>query len=416
MNISMVSEHASPLTNPGSVDAGGQNVHVAELSRALAKRGHRITVYTRRDDPDLPERVPLCDGVEVVHVAAGPPRRIPKDELLPHMGDLGTGLARYWSQDSPDAVHSHFWMSGLAALVGVSELGTAPGRPAVLHTFHALGSVKRRHQASADTSPSERRWLEPLVAQRVDTIVATCDDEVAELRTFDVPRDRIEVAPCGVDLDLFDPRGAAEDSAARFRVVSMGRLVPRKGVDLVIQAMARLRDRGIDGVELEVVGSSGGPGETDPEIERLRNLARQLGVSSAVHFRGQVPRERIPALLRSADVVVCAPWYEPFGIVPLEAMACGIPVVAAEVGGLADTVVDGVTGLHVPPHDPDAIADALGVLLPDRARRGALGEAGRRRVEARYTWDQVAARTERIYRQAIERTRARSRDLAGVAR
>lgn len=414
MRISMVSEHASPLMTPGSVDAGGQNVHVAALSRALAARGHRVTVYTRRDDPETPTRVALCPGVDVVHVTAGPMQRVPKDELLPYMSELAQGLRHDWAADPPDVVHSHFWMSGLAALEAARDL-TSP--PPIMHTFHALGSVKRRYQGAADTSPAERAWIEPMVGRRVDTVIATCDDEVAELRSLEVPPHRIEVAPCGVDLTAFDPTGPTERSGAGFRILSIGRLVPRKGVDLVVRALAILRERGVDDIELEVVGSSGSDGGAggDPEIARLADLARELGVADRVHLRGQVPRETVPSLLRSADVVACTPWYEPFGIVPLESMACGTPIIAASVGGLADTVLDGVTGIHVPPHDPRAIADAVERMRADAGFRRALGAAGRLRVEARYTWERVAARTEHIYERALARRGALSPKLQGVA-
>ncbi|MDN3309390.1 glycosyltransferase [Microbacterium oryzae] len=411
MKISMVSEHASPLAAPGSVDAGGQNVHVAALSRALARRGHSVTVYTRRDDEAVPHRVAFDEGVDVVHVDAGPAEHVAKDDLLPYMGELAAGLAAHWSDDRPDVVHSHFWMSGLAALDGAAALRGASTPPPVLHTFHALGAVKRRHQGAADTSPPEREYLEPRVGREADTVVATCSDEAFELRALGVPSRRIAIAPCGVDLDLFQAKGPVEERGARYRVLSVGRIVPRKGVDLVVRAIALLRAEGIDDVELIVAGATPG----DPEVHRLQELADELGVSDLVRFRGQASREDMPALLRSADVVVCAPWYEPFGIVPLEAMACGTPVVAASVGGLIDSVVDGVTGLHVPPRDPEAIASALQMLLPDADRLRAFGAAGRARVESRYSWDRVGAQTERIYRNTLSRSRRAGHRLEGAA-
>lgn len=427
MKIAMVSEHASPLAAPGSVDAGGQNVHVAALSTALAARGHEVIVYTRRDDPALPRRVPLTDGVDVVHVDAGPAQRIPKDDLLPHMSALAAGLAEDWAAERPDVVHSHFWMSGLAALEAADTLeavadahpgaraAVTGGAPPVLHTFHALGVVKRRHQGSADTSPAERAWLEPQVGRRVDTVIATCSDEAFELRSLGVPSRSIALAPCGVDPDLFHPEGPAEQRGARYRVLSVGRLVPRKGVDLVVRALALLAERGMDEVELVVGGTDGSAADPDPEISRLSGIAESLGVGDRVRFRGQVAREDMPALLRSADAVVCTPWYEPFGIVPLESMACGTPVIAASVGGLIDTVVDGATGLHVPPRDAEALADALAELLPDEDRRAAFGLAGRRRIEARYSWERVAAQTERIYLDALARARRAPAWMEGAA-
>ena len=398
----MVSEHASPLAALGGVDAGGQNVHVAALSAALARRGHHITVYTRRDADSLPARVRILPRVEVVHIQAGPARHVPKDELLPFMEELASGISRDWEDRPPDLVHGHFWMSGLAALAATRQAKAGVHIP-VVQTFHALGTVKRRHQGSADTSPVERRWLEPSVGRSADRIIATCSDEVFELKAMGIPPGRISIAPCGVDLDLFPGAGPADRRHRTHRILSVGRLVPRKGVDVVIRALPLLRNAGFTDVELLVVGGGGDATatEADSEARRLLSVASELDVRQQVTFRGQVPRESMPGIFRSADAVVCTPWYEPFGIVPLEAMACGIPVVAAAVGGLRDTVVDQGTGLHVPPRDPQATAGALARLLADQELRQTLGRAGQHRARSRYSWDRVAAETEKAYLQTL---------------
>lgn len=413
MRISMVSEHASPLATLGGVDAGGQNVHVAALSAALAARGHQVTVYTRRDDPDLPDRVPLCSGVDVVPVTAGPAAVVPKDELLPFMPAFADRLSDAWAVEAPDIVHSHFWMSGIAALDAARRRG-GPAIP-VAHTFHALGVVKRRHQGPEDTSPPERAAAESRVGREADVVVATCSDEAFELIPLGVPSSRISVVPCGVDTDLFLPDGPSEQRTRRHRIVTVGRLVPRKGVGVTISALARLARQGRDEIELVVVGGSTAEPDVarDADVQRLAALARDEGIEHLVSFRGQVAHAELPAILRSADLVVCAPWYEPFGIVPLEAMATGVPVVATAVGGLIDTVVHGRTGMHVPPRDPDAIADAVSTLLADPAGLAEFGRAGAARARARYTWDKVAADTERVYRRMAARQRS-LRAAAGV--
>jgi glycosyltransferase involved in cell wall biosynthesis len=292
-------------------------------------------------------------------------------------------------------------MSGVAAL-DAARRGHPGAHIPVVQTFHALGTVKRRHQGAGDTSPLERQWLEPSVGRSVDRIIATCSDEVFELKAMGIDTSRISVAPCGVDLELFSGSGPAESRNRPHRILSVGRLVPRKGVDLLIEALPALRDAGFD-VELLIVGGGGNAAALadDAEAHRLLNIATDLGVQDRVSFRGQVPRDAMPALFRSADAVVCAPWYEPFGIVPLEAMACGVPVVAAAVGGLRDTVVDQRTGLHVPPKDPAAIAAALTALLSDPDLRRALGRAGEARAKSRYSWARVAAETERAYLQTL---------------
>lgn len=402
MKISMVSEHASPLAALGGVDAGGQNVHVAALSSSLAARGHHVTVYTRRDDPRLPAKVQVGPGLTVVHVDAGPARHVPKDGLLPYMGELADGIAKDWGDGLPDVVHAHFWMSGLAAIQASRRAGAADPVP-VVQTFHALGSVKRRHQGSADTSPPAREWLEPWVGRTADWVIATCPDEVFELKALGISRSKISIAPCGVDLELFQGTSDAEPKERTHRILSVGRLVQRKGVDLIIQALPLLAEAGFADVELLIVGGSGDvlTLEEDPEAQRLHSLAKELGVEDRVTLRGQVPRDAMPGIFRSADAVVCTPWYEPFGIVPLEAMACGVPVVAAAVGGLRETVVDQKTGLHVPPRDPDAIAQALAKLLGNPGLRADMGAAGARRARSRYTWDRIAADTEKAYRSVM---------------
>lgn len=397
----MISEHASPLAALGGVDAGGQNVHVAALSTALARRGHRVTVYTRRDSPDLPAKVRVQPRLEVVHVDAGPATHVPKDELLPFMEALADGVVQDWGRTPPDIVHGHFWMSGIAAL-NAARSEPEGFRVPVVQTFHALGTVKRRHQGADDTSPPERRFLEPSVGRSADRIIATCSDEVFELKAMGIDTAKVSIAPCGVDLDLFTSEGPADARSGPHRILSVGRLVPRKGVDLVIRSLPYLKAAGFADVELLIVG--GGARGQDPEAQRLLGLAQDLGVADQVELRGQVPREAMPAIFRSADAVACTPWYEPFGIVPLEAMACGVPVVAAAVGGLTDSVVDHGTGLHVPPKDPAAIAEAVAMLLASPALRAKLGRAGERRAKARFSWNRVAAETEKAYQLAVAGT------------
>lgn len=389
MRIAMISEHASPLAHIGGVDAGGQNVAVAELSAALARQGHEVVVYTRRDDAGLPERVDTADGYSVVHVPAGPAEVIAKDEMPQYMGDFGEFLAGQWTQWRPDVAHAHFWMSGLATLAAADPL-----RIPTVQTFHALGAVKRLHQGAADTSPDERIRLETMIARSVDWVAATCSEEVAELVRMGRPASRISVVPCGVDVEEFTPDGPTAPKGKAHRVVSVGRLVPRKGFDTMIRAMRQLPR-----TELVIVG---GPDKSelddDAEAMRLQRLAADHGVGDRVHLYGSVARDEMPMLLRSADVVAATPWYEPFGIVPLEAMACGVPVVASAVGGMLDTVVPGGTGRLVPPRDADALAAAIGPLLWDGRLRGRFGAAGRRRVCEHYTWDRVADGTEEVYR------------------
>jgi D-inositol-3-phosphate glycosyltransferase len=389
LRVAMVSEHASPLAALGGADAGGQNVHVDALARTLAARGVEVEVFTRRDDPALPERVAVRPGVTVVHVEAGPAEAVPKDDLLPFMGEFARQLSAAWRRSRPGLVHTHFWMSGLAGTIAAQPLDIP-----VVHTFHALGVVKRREQGAADTSPPERLGIEQRLLRDVDQVIATGSDEAFELMRLGLPAERISIVPCGVDLELFTMDGPAEERRSdRDRIVVVTRLVERKGVGNVVEALARLPE-----TELIVAG---GPDRrrlrSDPEARRLRAVAEAHGVADRVELRGRVPHDEVPRLLRSADVVATCPWYEPFGIVPVEAMACGVPVVASAVGGMLDTVVDGMTGLLVPPRCPERIAEAVGELLADPARRGAMGSVAADRAR-RYGWDRVGALTLGVYR------------------
>jgi D-inositol-3-phosphate glycosyltransferase len=404
LKIDLVSDHASPLAASGP---GGQQVHVAALATALAGRGHEVTVHTRRDDVALPDSVPYARGVTVEHVRAGPARPVPTDELLPYVPEFAAELRRRWAARPPDVVHAHFWTSGLAALGGVGDLDVP-----VVQTFHALGSVRRRHQGEADTSPPERLRLETQIGWDVAGTIATCDDEARELGAYGIPPESVHVVPCGVDIGRFRPGGPSAARGDRPRLVTIGRLVPRKGVDTVVEALCHVPD-----AELVVVG---GPGRTDldrdPDALRLRRLAAARGVDKRVLFTGRVRHEDLPALIRSADVVVAVPWYAPFGIATIEAMACGVPVVVSAVGGHLDTVVDGVTGLHVPPRvPPGTLAGRLRRLLADPRLGPSLGAAGAARVRERYPWSRIAAETEAVYTQVIG-GRPDTMTMAGGAR
>jgi D-inositol-3-phosphate glycosyltransferase len=395
MRIAMISEHASPLATLGGVDAGGQNTHVAQLSAALAADGHDVRVYTRRDGTDLPDVVPLGESVEVVHVPAGPPAALPKDELLPHMAAFARWLAADWREVwKPDVAHAHFWMSGLATVTASRELGLP-----VLQTFHALGAVKRRHQGAADTSPARRIGYERALGRAVDRVVVQCQDEIGELLRMGVPRSRMALIPSGVNTGTFRPDGPAVRRRAGYRrILTVARLVERKGIEDLIRALPR-----VPRAELVVVG---GPpdGElgADPYACRLSALARDRGVADRVRLVGAVPAQEMPAWYRSADLLAATPWYEPFGLTVLEAMACGVPVVASAVGGLVDTVVDGVTGELVTVRDPAGLARRLDRLLHDETRRLAYGAAAQDRAVEAYSWPRIARRLTAVYETVVD--------------
>lgn len=388
MRTAVVSAHASPLAANGPSDAGGQSIHVAEMSAALARRGHDVTVYTRRDAPGSPQRVLTPLGYAVVHVDAGPAEMLPEDQLFDYVGQFGRMLAAQWDDETPDVAHAYSWTSGIA-----TELAARDNGVPTVQTFRDLGAVKQRHHGRQDTSPTGRMGLEKLVVRHASWIAAACTEELGELMRLGRPRAQMSVVPCGVDVNTFSTEGPVAERSDRPRIVAVGALLPHNGFDAMIIALP-----GIPEAELVIVG---GPNAAqiggDPEVRRLSAVATELGVADRVVFTGAVPHDDMPAMLRSADVVMCTPWYEGSGLVPLEAMACGVPVVASDVGGLRDMVVHDVTGRLVPPHNPRAIAEAASGILHDSFLRHSLGLAGRDRACARYTWDGIAEETLRIY-------------------
>jgi D-inositol-3-phosphate glycosyltransferase len=389
VRIAMISEHASPLPTPGGT-AGAQQRHVAALSTALAQTGHEVRVYVRRDNPDLPAMVSMGEGVQVVHVPAGPARVIPADLLLPHMGDFAQWLRTEWLDSDwlPEVAHAHYWTSGLAAVTAARQVGIP-----VVQSFHELAEHDLPGMAGSPNGPS-RTGYERALGRAVDRVVAQSQDELRDLVRIGVPRARLTVVPAGVDSEHFTPEGpSAERDPERPRILTVGRLVESKGFGDVIQAM-----RFVPGAECVVVG---GPSAqqlaADPQAKKLRALAEQYKVADRVRLIGAVPAGDMPRWYRSADLLVAAPWNEQFELAPLEAMACGVPVIGTSIGGLNETVVDGLTGDLVPARDPRALGSALRRLVNDKVRRFAYATAALDRARQAYSWKRVASQLGSVY-------------------
>jgi D-inositol-3-phosphate glycosyltransferase len=403
--IALISEHASPLAMLGGVDAGGQNVYVGQLARHLAALGDRVDVYTRRDRDDLPEVVEWLPGVRVIHVPAGPAREIAKEELLPHMGAFTAWMLRRLQRDPYDVIHANFFLSGLVA----AELKAALGIPFVI-TFHALGRVRRQFHGEEDGFPDERFTIEDRIVEEADAVIAECpQDEEDLVRLYNADPMRITIVPCGFDPTEFAPtsRPLARlelglDPAERI-LLQLGRMVPRKGVDTVIRATARLeRSLGLPTTLLVVGGADRDPDPSrNPELARLGRIAREEGIEHRVQFVGRRDRHELAAYYNAADVFVSTPWYEPFGITPLEAMACGTPVLGSNVGGIKFTVRDGETGYLVPPSDPDALAERAAHLFRHPKLMSVFSRQAIRRVNDLFTWERVAAGLAAVYEEVL---------------
>lgn len=407
--IAIVSEHASPLALAGSVDSGGQNIYVAHVARQLGARGYHVDVFTRLDSPSLPPTIDWDDGVRIVHVPAGPARYLPKEELLPLMADFSRYMQAHFDAEEPyDIIHANFFMSAMAAMPVARRFGIP-----LAVTFHALGRVRRRHQAQADRFPDSRFAIEGRIVGEADRIIAECPQDKTDLiELYGADPARISMVPCGFDSEEMAPMDRREARRRlgwrpdAFYLLQLGRIVPRKGIDNVIEALARLRARhGIDARLCVVGGNSSTPSEQDtPEFGRLRDVARREGVLEHVEFTGRRGRNQLRRYYCAADAFVTTPWYEPFGITPVEAMACATPVVGSDTGGIRYSVADGDTGFLVPARDPDRLAGKLAILAQDPALARRMGLAGARRANQLFTWRRVGEELAEVFEALAHRT------------
>ncbi len=405
--IALISEHASPLSILGGVDSGGQNVYVAQVAKNLAAAGYEVDVFTRRDSERLPETAEWLGGVRIIHVPAGPPSFVRKEELLPFMDEFRDYVLRFckYQRKTYDLIHANFWMSGLVA----ADIKRALGIPFVI-TFHALGRVRREHQRGVDSFPDARFEIEDRIVAEADHLIAECPQDDEDLiRLYNAEPSRVTIIPCG-----FDPTELCPISKALARVtlgfasddrliLQLGRVVPRKGIDTVIYGFARLLKQHHMSARLVIAGgeSEAPDPKVTPELARLQQIARDEGVDEYVTFMGRRGREVLKHYYSAADVFVTTPWYEPFGITPIEAMACGTPVVGSNVGGIKFSVRDGETGYLVPPNDPEALAERIAHLYKHPKLVGVLSRQAIRRANDLFTWQKVAGAVAALYEDVL---------------
>lgn len=401
--IAFISAHTSPLARLGSREAGGMNVYVRKLSEELARRGFCVDIFTRRTDRDSPETIVLAEGVRVVHLEAGPAQPLPKEDLPHYLEAFEESLLRFQESRnlSYDLLHSHYWLSGW-----VAERLKLRWRVPHVAMFHTLGEVKNRALIT-EREPPFRIEAERVVVRGANRIVCASEHEKQLLvELYGACPHCIAVVPCGVDLELFQPMDKEE---ARRRlglrdheriILFVGRIEPLKGVDILIGAAAQLH--GQEDFYLLIVG---GDGHARSEMTHLQRLASGLGIDHHVSFIGPVDHERLPLFYNAADVCVVPSFYESFGLVAVEAMACGTPVVASRVGGLTVTVRDGETGYLVPWQCAEPFAERLELLLGNRELRRALGRTAREQMQ-RFCWASVAEGVIKAYRDLLEVTAA----------
>jgi D-inositol-3-phosphate glycosyltransferase len=393
LRIAVLSTHTSPLARLGGSKAGGMNVYVLELSRELVKAGCRVDVFSRATSASMPEVIEVEPGLRVIHLRAGPARNLAPEAVYRHIGSFEKALVEFTTRDGGayDVIHSHYWLSGL---VGENLKGTW-NLPHVT-MFHTLGEIKNRASQS-EHEPPIRIQSEALVLRSADRIICATEHEKSLLiDLYEAPADKISVIPLGVDLDRFRPQD--KDAARRelgFKderiVLFVGRIEPLKGVDILIKAAAMLESD----IECSVL-IVGGDASTALQVAELKNLASDLGIRRRVAFVGAVDHDKLPLFYNAADVCVVPSHYESFGLVAIEAMASGVPVVASRVGGLMGTVKDGETGYLIPWLCPEPFAERIEMLLENESLRRSLGETARE-VVSRYRWDHVAAAILEVY-------------------
>jgi D-inositol-3-phosphate glycosyltransferase len=417
--IATVSVHTSPLDQPGTGDAGGMNVYVVELSRRLAALGIEVDVFTRRASSAASPIVQLAPGVRVRHVPAGPLEGMDKHDLPAQLCAFAAGVLRSEAAHEPgyyDLVHSHYWLSGQIGWLAAERWGVP-----LVHSMHTMARVKNASLADGDApEPDARAIGEAQVVEAADRLLASTDAEAAQLvELYDADPRRVATIAPGVDLEVFRP---ADPSAARARLglaadadilAFVGRIQPLKAPDVLLRAVARLLADDPRRRQRLVVLIVGGPSGSEREHpERLSGLARELGIAEVVRFEPALAQERLADVFRAASLVAVPSYNESFGLVALEAQACGTPVIGADVGGLATAVADGVSGLLVGGHDPARWAEALRRVCDEPGLAGRLSAGALAHAE-RFGWSATAAGVLDVYRDALAEAAAPRRVAVG---
>lgn len=410
LRVAMLSYHTCPLATLGGKDTGGMNVYVRELTRQLGKMGIHVDVFTRSQDDHVPHVLhELGYGNRVVHVPAGPEHPVPKQELVTYIPKFVEGIKSFAQEKDLkyDIIHSHYWMSGIAAASLSDHWAGTP----IVHMFHTLGEMKNRiARTDAEREGAYRVHGEKQVLGRANRIVVATLAELTQLRfLYKSNGNNKVVIPPGVDVSHFYPIPADEAKVyvglkphARM-VLFVGRIEPLKGVDTLIEAMACLQKKESHPVYLAIIGGdpAASPEEMNTEMARLQRLCESLGLDQSVVFLGVRDQDKLPYYYSAAEVVVMPSHYESFGMVALEAMACGTPVIASEVGGLAYLVRDGETGFTIPDQEPETLCEKISWLLNDRELRDTMS---RRAVEYAqdYAWEKIAMQIVEVYEGLLE--------------
>lgn len=406
----MISVHTSPFAQFGERSTGGMNVYVRELSRNLVERGVAVDVFTRRVDRETPQITEFDDGIRLISVEAGPPAPVNKDALFCTLPDFASDMAYLAIREGLryDVIHSHYWLSGWAGHL-LQQYWPAPQ----VLMFHTLAHLKNAVATAGERETTLRLQVERRLVDLADAIIAATPHECAEMvRRLGADEERIKLVPPGVDLDLFQPGDSwaarrALDLPPGPLVLFVGRIDPVKGIDTLLEGFQHLVENYdwagtpprlvfIGGlIELDHRGST-----MDDDLRRLSQRADEMGLGDSILFRGAQPRELLPLYYNAVDVCAVPSRYESFGLVAVEAMACGTPIVASSVGGLRVTIEDGISGLLVPHSDPAALSSALRRVLMDHRLRSHM-QVGARQAAIRYSWQTITSAVLRVYENLI---------------
>ncbi|MBP0004390.1 MAG: glycosyltransferase family 1 protein [Cyanobacteria bacterium SBC] len=403
-HIALISVHGDPAIEIGKEEAGGQNVYVRQVGESLAKQGWQVTMLTRKTHPDQEPIVEHHDNCRTVRLTAGPETFVHRDKIFPYLPEFVTQI-QHFQQDvgiQYSLIHTNYWLS---SWVGMELKQRQP--TVQVHTHHSLGSVKYRSVSDIPPIASTRLATEKRCIETIDRVIATSPQEMEDMRKV-TSKGNIEVIPCGTDIHRFGsiPKTTARQilgiSPETKLVFYVGRFDPRKGIETLVRAIGHSQLRGKADLQLIVGGGSRSGHKDGDERDRLIALVRDLGMEEFVHFPGRIADGQMAEYYAAADVCVVPSHYEPFGLVAIEAMACGTPIVASAVGGLQYTIAHEETGLLVPPKDDIAFAEAIDRILCNPEFREELGLAARQRVLEQFSWDSVAERLSRVYTQLLE--------------
>lgn len=402
--IALISDHADPAAEIGSEEAGGQNVYVRHVGENLATLGWQVDMFTRKvhpHDDDIVQHSPHC---RTIRLKAGAETYIPRDRLFEHMPEFVNSFQSFQSSQGVHypLIHTNYWLS---AWVGLELQKTSAVQ--LLHTYHSLGAVKYQSGQNRPASAELRLQTEREILERANCIVATSPQEVHTLRSHVSINGRIEMIPCGTDISNFrlmpktDARKQLNLDQHEQIILYVGRFDPRKGIETLVRAFALLKQQGQQNIKLVIVGGSSPQMPDGEERVRIEGIVNELGLDSEVIFAGQIGHDILPLYYTAADVCVIPSHYEPFGLVAIEAMACGTPVVASDVGGLKFTIIPEQTGLLVPPQDTVAFADAIHRILFDELWARKMRKQAAANVKQRFTWGGVAIQLSELYRHVL---------------